>query len=208
MDGDDGGPAVAARLGLAGLDVGPDGAGQGQRYVLYYTVRQASGRQCVSVATAASPAGPFIDTSSGPLVCQFDRGGSIDPVVFTDSQGSSYLLWKSDDNALGKPTVLWSRLLAPGGVGFAWWSSSKRLLTQTAAWQAPALEGPTMVKSGTTYFLFYGANDWNSTKFRHRLRHLLRAPRPLRGQQHDRTVVRHQPGRHRPRRPPGPDPLH
>jgi hypothetical protein len=116
----------------------------------------------VSVATAAGPAGPFTDTSSGPLVCQLDRGGSIDPQVFTDSQGSSYLLWKSDDNALGRPTVLWARLLAPGGVGFAWWSSSVRLLTQTAAWQAPALEGPTMVKSGKTYFLFYGANDWNS----------------------------------------------
>jgi hypothetical protein len=117
----------------------------------------------VSVATAASPAGPFTDTSSGPLVCQLDRGGSIDPGVFTDSQGSSYLLWKSDDNALGRPTTLWGRLLAAGGVGFAPWSSSVRLLTQTAAWQAPALEGPTMVKSGTTYFLFYGANNWNSS---------------------------------------------
>ena len=138
---------------------------RGSSYVLYYTVRhKGSGRQCVSVATAASPAGPFTDKTSGPLVCQLDRGGSIDPQVFTDSQGSSYLLWKSDDNALGKPTVLWGRLLAPGGVGFAWWSSSKRLLTQTAAWQAPALEGPTMVKSGKTYFLFYGANDWNSAR--------------------------------------------
>ena len=138
---------------------------RGSSYVLYYTVRhKASDRQCVSVATAASPAGPFTDKSSGPLVCQLDRGGSIDPQVFTDSQGSSYLLWKSDDNALHKPTVLWGRLLAPGGVGFAWWSSSKRLLTQTAAWQAPALEGPTMVKSGKTYFLFYGANDWNSAR--------------------------------------------
>ena len=89
-------------------------------YVLYYTVRHtARNKQCVSVATAASPAGPFTDTSSGPLVCQFDRGGSIDPVVFTDSQGSSYLLWKSDDNALGQPTALWGRLLAPGGFGFA-----------------------------------------------------------------------------------------
>jgi beta-xylosidase len=135
------------------------------KYVLYYTVRHtATDRQCVSIATAASPAGPFTDTSAGPLVCQFDRGGSIDPVVFTDSQGSSYLLWKSDDNAFGRPTTLWGRRLADGGVGFAPWSSSVRLLTQNAAWQAPALEGPTMVKSGSTYFLFYGANDWNSAK--------------------------------------------
>lgn len=138
---------------------------RGGTFLLYYTVTHTStGRQCVSVATAAGPTGPFTDRSSGPLICQLDRGGSIDPGVFTDSQGSSYLLWKSDDNAFGRPTTLWGRLLATGGVGFAPWSSSVRLLTQIAAWQAPALEGPTMVKSGKTYVLFYGANDWNSAR--------------------------------------------
>jgi hypothetical protein len=138
---------------------------RGVTYVLYYTVTQTSTqRQCVSAATAASPTGPFTDTSSGPLVCQLDRGGSIDPYVFTDSQGSSYLLWKTDDNALGRPTSLWGRLLAANAVGFAARSSAVRLLNQTAAWQAPAIEGPAMVRSGRTYFLFYGANDWNSSR--------------------------------------------
>jgi hypothetical protein len=142
-------PAVLARGGV---------------YVLYYTVAQTStGRQCISVATAASPAGPFRDTSSAPLVCQLDRGGSIDPYVFTDSGGSSYLLWKSDDNALGRRTSLWGRALAAGGVGFASFSSPVRLLSQTAAWQAPAIEGPAMIRSGSTYFLFYGANNWDSS---------------------------------------------
>ncbi|MCA1843830.1 MAG: glycoside hydrolase family 43 protein [Actinobacteria bacterium] len=137
---------------------------RGGIYVLYYTVTQtATGRQCISVATAASPAGPFSDTSSGPLVCQLDRGGSIDPYVFTDSGGSSYLLWKSDDNALGRRTSLWARALAAGGAGFAWFSSPVRLLTQTAAWQAPLIEGPAMVRSGNTYYLFYGANNWESS---------------------------------------------
>ena len=138
---------------------------RGGAYVLYYTVTQAStGAQCVSVATAATrPTGPFSDTSSGPLVCQLDRGGSIDPYVFTDAQGSSYLFWKSDDNAFGHPTSLWGRPLAAGGTGFAPRSSAVRLLTQTAAWQAPAMEGPAMVKSGKTYFLFYGANRWDSS---------------------------------------------
>jgi len=137
---------------------------EGGTYVLYYTVTQTStGRQCISLASAAAPTGPFTDTSSGPLVCQLDRGGSIDPYVFTDPQGSSYLLWKSDDNALGRPTSLWGRPLSSGGVGFAPLSSPVRLLTQSAEWQAPAIEGPAMVKSGKTYFLFYGANNWNSS---------------------------------------------
>src|SRR5687768_12066666 len=47
-------------------------------YALFYTVRHRdSGRQCVSVATSSVPQGPFTDSSSGPLVCQLDRGGSI-----------------------------------------------------------------------------------------------------------------------------------
>jgi beta-xylosidase len=137
----------------------------GGAYVLYYTVTQTStGRQCISVATAGRPTGPFTDASSGPLVCQLDRGGSIDPYVFTDPGGSSsFLLWKSDDNALGRRTNLWGRALAAGGVRFASFSSPVRLLSQTAAWQAPAMEGPAMIRSGSTYFLFYGANNWSSS---------------------------------------------
>ena len=137
---------------------------RGGKYVLYYTVTQTlTGRQCISVATAAAPTGPFADTSSAPLVCQLDRGGSIDPYVYTTSLGQSYLLWKSDDNAFSRRTSLWSRRLASSGIGFAPWTSPVRLLTQSATWQAPAIEGPAMVKSGSTYFLFYGANDWASS---------------------------------------------
>ncbi|HEV3364826.1 MAG TPA: glycoside hydrolase family 43 protein [Acidimicrobiia bacterium] len=133
-------------------------------YVLYYTVRHTSSdRQCVSVATAAEPDGPFRDSSRGPLVCQRSRGGSIDPSVFTDASGSTYLLWKSDDNAEGRKTSLWARPLAADGVGFVRSSVPVRLLTQTARWQAPAIEGPAMVRSGDTYYLFYGAGGWDSS---------------------------------------------
>jgi Glycosyl hydrolases family 43 len=151
------------RWASAGRTWAPAIAAKGGGYVLYYTVTQtSSGRQCISAATAASPVGPFNDTSSGPLVCQLDRGGSIDPEVFTDS-GDSYLLWKSDDNAFGRPTSLWVRRLAATGVGFAPFTSAVRLLSQTASWQAPAMEGPAMVRSGSTYYLFYGANNWSSS---------------------------------------------
>jgi hypothetical protein len=137
---------------------------RGGAYALYYTVEETSTqRQCLSVGSAPSPKGPFTDTSSGPLVCQLPLGGSIDPYVFTDPQGSSYLLWKSDNNALGQPTSLWGQPLAAGGTGFALGSSPVWLLTQSAPWQAPAMEGPAMVKSGATYYLFYGANRWDSS---------------------------------------------
>jgi hypothetical protein len=138
---------------------------RGNGYVLYYTVRDTvSDRQCVSVATAASPAGPFTDASSGPLVWSA-RPGRVDRpaglhrparLVVPPVEERRQRL-RQADGPVGPPS-------ANGGAGFAWWSSPVRLLTQTAAWQAPALEGPTMIKSGKTYFLFYGANDWNSAR--------------------------------------------
>ena len=136
---------------------------QRSAYVLYYTVKQtSSGRQCVSMAAAAEPDGPFRDTSNGPLVCQRSLGGSIDPSVFTDDSGASYLLWKSDNNADGRKTSLWARPLGANGLGFARSSVAVRLLNQTARWQAPAIEGPSMVREGDSYYLFYGAGGWDS----------------------------------------------
>jgi beta-xylosidase len=133
------------------------------RYLLYYTTTEtASGRQCISVATSATPAGPFADSSAGPLVCQRSLGGSIDPYPFVDPKGTLYLLWKSDDNAIGAPTALWSRQLSADGLGFAAWSRAVQLLAeQPTGWHVP-IEGPAMVWSHNRYFLFYGGGPWNS----------------------------------------------
>jgi beta-xylosidase len=137
-----------------------------QRFVLYYTTTQrSSGRQCISVATAsdtAGPQGPFVDQSSGPLVCQLQRGGSIDPYPFVDANGTPYLLWKSDDNAVGHRTNLWSQRLTPNGLAFERRTSPTRVLSQSSGWQSPTMEGPAIVRSGTTYFLFYGGGPWDS----------------------------------------------
>jgi hypothetical protein len=125
---------------------------------MYYTVRDAaSGRQCISVATSAGPRGPFADTSSGPLVCQLTNSGSIDPSPFVGPTGT-YLLWKSDDNATGRPTNLWAQQLSADGQGLV--GPRALLLSQDRAWQAPAIEGPSMVLSGGLHYLFYGAGDW------------------------------------------------
>src|SRR5690349_14715348 len=45
--------------------------------VLYYTARDVqAGRQCLAVAVAAAPEGPFVDESDEPLLCQLELGGS------------------------------------------------------------------------------------------------------------------------------------
>jgi beta-xylosidase len=141
----------------------------GSTFLMYYTVHDAAlNQQCISLAQSASPAGPagpFVDQSTGPLICQSPNGGSIDPNPFVDSvTGKLYLLWKSDDNSLGPghPTHLWGQPLSSDGTQLAPGTSPSLLLTESAAWQSPAIEGPTMVRSGGRYYLFYGANNYDS----------------------------------------------
>ncbi|MGH9093877.1 MAG: glycoside hydrolase family 43 protein, partial [Acidimicrobiales bacterium] len=133
----------------------------GATYVMWYTVRDAAaGRQCISVASSSTPQGPFTDRSSQPAICQLADGGSIDPNVYTTSTGQLDLIWKSDDNAVGLPTHLWGQPLAAGGLSLT--GSPSRLLTQSAPWQSPSVEGPSIVAHRGTYYLFYGANSFAS----------------------------------------------
>lgn len=151
-------PAWASR----GLTWAPAVVQLGGRYLMYYTVREtSSGRQCISVAAASRPSGPFVDTSTGPLVCQADRFGSIDPTPVVDGQ-HRYLVWKSDDNAGGATTHLWGRELAPDGL--TWAGPAHHLLEALAPWHGGIIEGPSMVVAGGAHILFYGAGPWSSAR--------------------------------------------
>ncbi len=144
----------------AGHTWAPDVLPLAGSFLMYYTVRDgASGRQCISVAVSSAPAGPFTDTSSGPLVCQLSSGGSIDASPVVTSAGS-YLVWKSDDNALGRRTHLWSQRLSNDGRSLV--GSRSLLLSADSPWQGSVVEGPSMVEVGGIYYLFYGANAWDS----------------------------------------------
>jgi len=132
---------------------------RGDKFIVYYTVRErASGQQCISRAVASSPAGPFIDLSSGPLVCQRGDAGSIDPSPFVDG-GKSYLLWKSEGRG-PRPAILWSQELTPDGLGLK--GPARTLLRADKAFERGVIEGPTMFRSGARYFLLYAAAGWSS----------------------------------------------
>jgi len=150
----------------AGMTWAPGVIQRGQQFVMYYTTHDAAlGRQCLSVATASTPSGPFTDLSTGPLVCQTANGGSIDPNPYLDPRsGQLVLLWKSDDNALGSghPTHLWGQTLTSDGLALAPGTSPTLLLTMSEPWQSPSMEGPTVVYAGGRYALFYGANNYDS----------------------------------------------
>jgi beta-xylosidase len=134
------------------------------RYVLYYTTRsRATGRQCISAAVAPTPRGPFRDRSTAPLVCQAALGGSIDPDPFVDAHGRPHLTWKSDGNALGQRTWLWSQRLTDDGLHLG--GAASRLLAQERPWEGPLVEAPTFVQVGRHLLLFYSANRYDTSRY-------------------------------------------
>ena len=108
--------------------------------LLYYAADVAGGAtECISVATASRPQGPFIDTSSAPLECQKSLGGSIDLFTFIESSGSPYLLWKTGGRGSSK---IWSEQLTPTGTAIAPGASPTVLLMPDQPWESGTVEAP------------------------------------------------------------------
>lgn len=130
----------------------------GTTYVMYYTARDTrSNRQCVGVATSTSPIGKFKDTSSHPLVCQIDQGGTIDPSPFRDGQ-ELYLYFKNDGNCCGQTTYLYVQHLAADGLSVT--GKPVALVHNEQVWEGHVVEAPQMFKHNGKYYLFFSANDY------------------------------------------------
>ena len=116
------------------------------------------------MAVAAAPQGPFIDRSSGPLICQANLGGSIDPAPYVSRGGYPYLTWKSNGGS-HQPATIWAQPLAATGTALAPDSYAVALLRPTQAWEGSVVEGPFMTVLDGTYYLFYSANDWDTGNY-------------------------------------------
>ena len=137
----------------------PEVIRHGDRYLLYFTAREPrSGKQCVGVAAASDPMGPFTSTATEPLVCQREIGGTIDPSVFRDADGQLYLYYKNDGNAVGRPTDIFGQRLAADGLSLT--GDAVALLRNDRPWEAHVIESPTMTRHGTAYVMFFSANHF------------------------------------------------
>jgi beta-xylosidase len=131
----------------------------GKRYVAYFCAHdRASDTQALGVAVGPTPVGPFTSDATGPLLDRPELGGEIDPSVFTDDDGSHYLVWKNDGNSRGQDTWLWIQQLSTDGLSLV--GSATRLIKQDQAWEGHLVEAPTLWKHGGRYYLFYSANDY------------------------------------------------
>jgi putative cell wall-binding protein len=137
----------------------------GGAFVAWYSAQEdASGLECLSRAVSSStPLGPFVDEGAEPALCQRSLGGSIDPDVFVDADGSKWLLWKSDENEMGQPSRLWIAQLSDDATSIV--GSPTVVLSQTVSWENPTIEQPSIVRQGFTYYLFYSGGWWESSGY-------------------------------------------
>jgi beta-xylosidase len=156
-------PSVA-RWATTGWTWSPAAVVSGGGAVLWYVVREPrSGRQVISVAHGAEPVGPFHDRSEGPAIAQLELGGSIDPSPFVDVDGTAYLLWKADANALGRRSNLWGQRLNDERDALV--DGAVPLLDHDRRWERPLIEAPSMTTVGGRYWLFYSGGWWESAGY-------------------------------------------
>jgi beta-xylosidase len=141
------------------------------RFVLYYTtpaleMERPDGRpsQCIGVAVADDPAGPFVDESDDPIVCQAELGGSIDSTYFRDEDGSQYLIWKNDGNCCRIETKFYIQELTPDGSELIGEPTDMGVSNDTT-WEQHVIEAPTLIAREGTYYLFFSGNDFASAAY-------------------------------------------
>lgn len=138
----------------------------GSRYLLYYTANhRKQDKQCIGVAEASDPKGPFVDSRAAPLVCQFELGGSIDANSFRDKDGKLYLYWKLDGNRIGKPSALFGAPLSPDGLTLVGEPVDLKI-SDRDEWKQRVIEAPTMLRTPDGLALLYsgGYFGWNDNQ--------------------------------------------
>ncbi len=132
------------------------------RYVMSYAteVHGAKGtRMCVSIATATSPFGPFVDRTSTPTVCP--ARGAIDPQIYKAPNGRPWLLWRADHF----PALLITQPMNWSGTSVLA-SGKRRVLARVAQrWEGSIIENPAMIRYRHRWYLFYSANSYASPRY-------------------------------------------
>ena len=136
----------------------------GGGWVMYFVAEDsASHKQCIGVATAAKVLGPYLPASDAPVVCPISEGGAIDPQLFTDTDGTRYLVFKTDGNCCALDT--WIELAQLSADGKSTVGTPTRLIRQTLGWEGKVVEAPTLIRHGSHYVLLYSANDYSHDRY-------------------------------------------
>lgn len=133
-------------------------------FVLYFAAAlTAGGEMCLGAATAKKAEGPYTPAGDRPLVCEPGDHGDIDPQTFVDTDGSRFLLYKSDGAATGPPSAIWAQKLQADGRTLS--GARIELLRADLTAEMSVVEAPSVVKTASRYLLFYSADTFQSTGY-------------------------------------------
>ncbi len=132
------------------------------RFVLAYAT-QVAGRpgkmMCISLASSTSAYGPFVDYSTGPLICP--PQGAIDPQIYKAPNGRPWLVWKLDRH----PARIYISKMNKRASGLAPKPKTTFLAKIKQSWEGSIIENPSMIRFKKRYYLFYSANSYASTRY-------------------------------------------
>lgn len=165
-------PSWATGAGMWAPDLERIGDNQ---WVLYFAAPVAgldANQRCIGAATASSPLGPFTPVAGGPLVCPgladvptaddtvpgrpISTAGVIDPSGFKDSDGTRYLLYKTQQ----LPSSLRIVRLNAAGTHVFGDATSRQLLRSDRI-----VENPVLVKHAGAYVLFASRGPYNKCSY-------------------------------------------
>ena len=138
-------------------------------FVMYYDAQTASGhggRFCLSVATAGSPTGPFIDRTTSPWLCRDADCGAIDPSPLA-SGGRNWLYFKTYDDACSstQPAQIFAVELSADGLSPV--TAPVPVLSQrNLSSPFETVENPQMLAVGGTFMLQFSRGQWNASSYR------------------------------------------
>ncbi|CAK3836146.1 glycoside hydrolase family 43 [Lecanosticta acicola] len=144
-------------------------------YIMYYSATTTSDntKHCVAAATSSTVQGPYTP-QSGTLFCPLAKGGAIDPAGFNDN-GQRYIVYKVDGNSIGNggscgndvsPYVSTALLLQPvTSDGYTLQGTATTLLDNAGASDQGIVEAPALVKSGSTYVLFFSSGCYTTGNY-------------------------------------------
>lgn len=129
----------------------------GDEHLVFFAARGSrSGRHCIGAARSPSPMGPYVPEDE-PVICNPEEGGSIDPYVYQDEDGTR-LLWKSDGNCCDLPSILWSQPIDMSTLQLS--GERSELLRDHEPWERGVVEAPEMFDEGGRHWLLYSGGGF------------------------------------------------
>jgi len=96
---------------------------------------------CIGVAYSNNPLGPYID--KGVPLLRNASEGVIDATVYKFSNGTIYLVYKTDGNAHGRPTEIYGIQLTADGKSLS--GQHHLLFRDSLAWEKGIVEAPWVI---------------------------------------------------------------